>query len=141
MDPPPSDTILGLPGLFPPEPTPPPTILLSEILASQEALLARETEDKSKLEAIGQIPLDVLRAKLIAWAVAGFPNSYSVHDLTMKPPAWCSDGVVRDLSDYIKFCSGKPLFDHLAGLQATLPDITVGFTFSAPTISIVVIKQ
>ena len=140
MDPAPSEGLfLGMTGPF--VPPPPPTILMSEILASQESLLAQEDADKRKLESIGQIPLEGLRAKLIAWAIAGFPNNYSVYDLTMSPPLICSDGVERDLSDYIKFCSGKPLYGHLDSLRATLPDITVGFTFLAPTISIVVLKQ
>jgi hypothetical protein len=39
------------------------------------------------------------------------------------------------LADYIEFCSGKPLGDHLVGLQATLPDIRVAFTCIASTSS------
>jgi hypothetical protein len=121
-------------------PLPPPTLTLADILATQEVLVKREADDKSKLEAIGQLSIDTLRPKLIAWAVAGFPNNYAIHELSIVPPACCSDGVTRGLADYIVFCSGKSLSDHIAPLQTTLPDITVTFTFTPPVISIVVIK-
>lgn len=119
---------------------PPPTLTLTEILAAQEVLAAREAEDKAKLEGIGALSIETLRPKLIAWAVAGFPNNYRIHELTITPPSVCSDGVGRNLADYIVFCSGKTLADHLIPLQTTLPDITVTFTFTSPTISIVVLK-
>ena len=128
--------VSGTPGA----PPPPPTLTLADILAAQEVLVQREAADKAKLEAIGQISLETLRAKLIAWAVADFPNTYSVHDVTITPPSSCSDGVTRSLADYIVFCSGKSLSDHIAPLQAMLPDITVAYTSSPPVISIVVIK-
>ncbi len=128
--------ISGIPVL----PPPPPTLTLAEILAAQEVLAKRESDDKAKLEAIGQISIDTLRPKLISWAVAGFPNNYVIHELAIVPPACCSDGVSRGLADYIVFCSGKTLAEHVAALQTTLPDITVTFTFSDPVISIVVIK-
>ena len=121
-------------------PPPPPTLTIAEIMAAQEVLAKLEADDKAKLEAIGQLSIDTLRSKLIAWAVAGFPNNYPIHDLTITPPACCSDGVVRSLADYIVFCSGKSLSDHIAPLQTTLPDIQVAFTFSGSVISIVVIK-
>jgi hypothetical protein len=119
---------------------PPPTLTLADILAAQEVLAKREADDKATLEGIGTLSIETLRPKLIAWAVAGFPNNYSIQDLTIIPPEVCSDGVGRSLADYIVFCSGKTLAEHLIPLQATLPDITVSFTFTPPVISIVVLK-
>ncbi len=121
-------------------PPPPPTITLNDILSAREVLIQRESVDKSKLEGIAAISIEELRAKLITWAVAGFPNNYPIHTLSLTPPPTCSDGVVRSLADYIVFCSGKTLTEHIAPLQATLPDITVAFTYSADSIAVVVIK-
>lgn len=132
-----SGSLMDISGAVPP---PPPTLTLAEILAAQEVLVQREANDKATLEALGQISLETLRAKLIPWAVAGFPNNYVVHSITMTPPSACSDGVSRNLADYIVFCSGKSLADHIAPLQAMLPDITVAYTSSPPVISIVVIR-
>ena len=121
-------------------PPPPPTITLNDILSAREVLIQRETEDKGKLEGIASISIEELRTKLIAWAVAGFPNNYPIRTISVTPPSPCSDGVVRNLADYIVFCSGKTLTEHIAPLQTTLPDITVTFTYSADTISVVVIR-
>jgi len=121
-------------------PPPPPTLTLAEIMATQEVLAKLESDDRAKLEAIGQLSIDTLRPKLIAWAVAGFPNNWAIHEVSITPPTCCSDGVVRNLADYIVFCSGKSLSDHIAPLQTTLPDITVAFAYAGPTISVVVIK-
>jgi hypothetical protein len=140
-----SGTILDASGnpisITEPIPAPPlPTITLSEILSTREVLIQRETSDKAKLDAIATIPIDELRAKLIAWATADFPNNYPVYSLIISPPAVCSDGVVRELADYIVFCSGKTLTEHIAPVQAMLPDITVAFLYSPPMISVVVLK-
>jgi hypothetical protein len=121
-------------------PPPPPTITLAEILAAQEVLAKLEADDKANVESIGQISIDALRPKLIAWAIAGFPNAYAVHEIVLTPPSTCSDGVVRGLADYIVFCSGKSLTEHVAPIQAMLPDIQVGFVSSPPKISVVVTK-
>lgn len=126
-----------LPAIPPPSP---PTLTLADILSAQEVLIQREANDKATLESIGQISLETLRAKLIAWAVANFPNNYSVCDITITPPTCCSDGVARNLADYIVFCSGKSIAEHIAPVQAMLPDITVAYTSSPPVISVVVIK-
>lgn len=133
-----SGSLMDISGAVPPPP--PPTLTLAEILAAQEVLVQREATDRATLEAIGQISLETLRGKLIPWAVAGFPNNYVVHSITITPPPACSDGVARNLADYIVFCSGKSLTDHIAPLQAMLPDITVAYTSSPPTISVVVIR-
>jgi hypothetical protein len=121
-------------------PPPLPTLTLAEVLSAREVLLQRELEDAASLEAIGHLSIETLRPKLISWAVAGCPNNFVIHTVGIAAPTCCSDGVVRSLADYIEFCSGKPLVDHLVGLQATLPDIQVAFTPSFSGISIVVLK-
>lgn len=119
-------------------PPPPPTITLTEILSEQQVLLQKELNDKATLESISQLSIETLRAKLIAWAVAGLPNAYEIHRVTITPPSACSDGVVRNLADYVVFCSGKTMAQHVAPLQITLPDIQVGFVSTPPVISVVV---
>ena len=121
-------------------PPPPPTITLAEILSSTEALSQKEAADKAALEGIGHIGIETLRAKLIQWAVAGFPSAYAIHEVTITPPALCSDGVSRVLGEYIEFCSGKTIHDHVAVLQDVLPDITVSFSYTGFSIQVVVTR-
>ena len=118
-----------------------PTLTLADILSSRDVLLQQEADDKRNIESFGQFGLEDLRTKLVAWALTGFTNNYSIRTLSVTAPPVCSDGVVRGLSDYIEFCSGKPLIAHLADLQKMLPDIQVGFTLVGSVIHLVVLRS
>jgi hypothetical protein len=122
------------------EPTPPPTISLSDITNAVEVVQVKETQDKATLESIGTLSFDSLKASLIQWAVAGYPNAYTVHEISVSPPGVCSDGVTRNLADYITFCSGKSIHEHVAVLQTRMPDISVSFAYTGSSIIIVVSK-
>lgn len=122
-------------------PAPLPTISIQDILGSVEVVQNQESNDKSKLEAIGVISFETLRASLLQWATRGFPNAYTIHEVPMTAPSVCSDGVVRNLPDYIVFCSGKTINEHVDVLQQRLVDITVSFAYSGSAILIVVSRQ
>lgn len=116
------------------------TITLADILSATEVLVQKEATDKAALEGIGQIDIDTLRAKLIQWGISGFPSGHVVHELVIATPSVCSDGVSRMLGDYIEFCSGKTIHQHIDVLRAFLPDIAVSFTCSGSNIQIVVTR-
>jgi hypothetical protein len=133
-----------LPDLNNPEPTGPaplPTISIQDILGSVEVVQNREAGDKAKLEAIGLISFETLRASLLQWANRGFPNAYTIYEVPMTAPNVCSDGVTRSLPDYIVFCSGKTINEHVDVLQQRLVDITLSFAYSGSAILIVVSRQ
>ena len=114
------------------------TLTLAEILSATEVIAQKEANDKVALEGIGQLDIETLRAKLIQWAVLGFPNVYPVHEFHLVTPPLCSDGVSRILGEYITFCSGKSIQEHVAVLQGMLPDIAVAFCYTGASIQIVV---
>jgi hypothetical protein len=122
-------------------PAPLPTISIQDILGSVEVSQNRESEDKAKLEAIGVISFETLRSSLLQWATKGFPNAYTIYEVPMTPPNVCSDGVSRSLPDYIVFCSGKTINEHVDVLQQRLIDIAVSFAYTGSVILIVVSKQ
>ena len=121
-------------------PLPPPKITIADILASQEVLLQIEATHKDLLDGIGQMNIVSLRNKLVTWGTLGFPNVYVIHEVGISPPPVCSDGVSRDIASYITFCSGKTLQEHIALLQDLVDDITVSFSYTGPSIQIVVSK-
>lgn len=119
-------------------PPPPPPITIADILGTVEVLQQKEAADKAVLDGIGTTSAESLRSKLVAWALAGFPNASTLMEVTVNPPSQCSDGVVRDLTDYITFCSGKTIQEHVALLQEKLADMTVSFANTGYAIAIVV---
>lgn len=135
----PDEPVAGIPT--PGEPVvilPPPVITLDDILSSVEVVTQKEREDKANLESISTIPYETLKTKLLSWATSGFPNVYEIHKLTVTPPTVCSDGVTRNLSDYIEFCSGKPIQDHVSLLQQRVQGMSISFTNMGTYIAIVV---
>ena len=119
-------------------PTPPPQITLADILAASEVVTQKEAQDKSVLESIGTISFETLRAALIQWAKAGFPNASPLYSVGITPPDTCSDGVRRSLSDYVPFVTGKTMTELIAPLQARCPEFVVSFATTGPEILVVV---
>lgn len=117
---------------------PPPPITLADILAATELIRAKEQVDKASLDAIGAQSFESLRATLIQWGVLGFPNAFPILSVAVTSPSVCSDGVTRNLADYIVFCSGKSIQEHVSELQTKLQDIVVSYANFGDHIAIVV---
>ena len=94
---------------MPSVPLEPVMISLADILNSAQVVTQKEANDKALLESIGTASLSDITSKLIVWATTGFPNAYPLLELSITPPPVCSDGVSRNLSEYIQFCSGKTI--------------------------------
>lgn len=122
-----------------PAPAPAP-ITLNDILSTVELIEQKEATDKAALESIGAITFETLKAKLVQWAKAGFPNAYEIYQVSIVPPTVCSDGTTRDLSNYIQFCSGKTIHEHVAVLQTKVTDMIVSFANMGSYIGIVISK-
>lgn len=122
-----------------PAPAPAP-ITLNDILSTVELIEQKEATDKAALESIGAITFETLKAKLVQWAKAGFPNAYEIYQVSIVPPTVCSDGTTRDLSDYILFCSGKTIHEHVTVLQTKVTDMIVSFANMGSYIGIVISK-
>lgn len=124
--------------LPPTEPAPIPVITLEDLLVSQGALQVKEQTDKRNLLTISNPDMSDIRSKLLVWASKGFPETYPILSFGLVAPDHCSDGVARSLNDYIPFCSGKSLNEHIAVLQGYLVGIQVLFLYSNGLLSIVV---
>lgn len=121
--------------------TPPvPPITLSDILGTVEVLQQKEVADKVLLDGIGNATFESLRPTLITWASLGFPPAFTLMEVPIVPPPQCSDGVTRDLTSYITFCSGKSIQEHVDLLEAKLTDMTVSFTNFGYAIGIVITR-
>ena len=134
------NTIVGVPD----EPVailPPPVITLNDIMSSIELVIQKEKTDKTALESIGNIGFDDLKNKLLIWGTLGFPNVYEIYRLSIVPPNTCSDGVTRGLTEYIEFCSGKSIQEHVASLQQRVQDMVVTFANMGTYISIVISRS
>ena len=118
----------------------PPVLRLDDILSHSAVLLQKEATDAAILAGVGNPDMNSLRDRLVAWAVTGFAGSVRIADIEITPPPQCSDGVARDLADYIQFVSGKNIYEHLALLSEKLPDFRVAFVYMGSSIHFTVSK-
>lgn len=118
---------------------PVPDILSIDDLIDESAqLLAKEQRDGHAIRAIGTQSTSALRPKLVEWVTKGKPNAYPIIEVAIEPPTQCSDGVTRDLSEYIEFCSGQSIGDHTAAVQAKLVGMVLSFMRVPQGVAIVV---
>jgi hypothetical protein len=108
----------------------PPRITLSELMSDISIVQQQEADDGAKFSAVNSPDLQMFRTKLLRWAAGGFKGFCDLVTISISAPNICSDGVVRNLFEYIHFVSGKTYLEHMQTLQAILPDFLVVYRCS-----------
>lgn len=117
-----------------------PLISLSDLLATANVVLQKEEEDRQTLLVLSSLSADILREKLLTWIGLKMPFQWTFYELSIVPPAKCSDGIVRALPEYIHFCSGREFPSFVAELQAKVDGVLFGYQLIDSTLRIVVSK-
>jgi hypothetical protein len=117
-------------------------IRLSDLLTDTEVLKQKELQDRQIVDALENPDFTHLRQKLIQWTAAGFPYAFPVFSISVTPPQVCSDGVVRNLCDYIAYVAGMSIETKLKKLEAKLEGIKVlnSYSDTAKTMTVHVAK-
>jgi len=108
-------------------PRPPDVLTLADLLNDQSVIQSKEQADKVLLDSISTRTVASIRPKLVEWILKGRPSPFPLFEVNVQPPTRCSDGEIRGLADYIRYCSGKSIEEHVVLLQAKLPDIHLSF--------------
>jgi hypothetical protein len=108
----------------------PPRITLSELMSDISIVQQQEADDGAKFSAVNSPDLQMFRTKLLRWAAGGFKGFCDLVTIPISAPNMCSDGIVRNLFEYIHFVSGKTYLEHMQTLQAILPDFLVVYRCS-----------
>lgn len=125
-------------GAPPPEPT---VIRLSDILSQQTSTLQQEEDDRIRLNSLLTPNLNDIRTKLIAWATQRFQSPCTLVSFRLDIPNPCSDGVTRNIYQYIEFLTGKPIEQHTLAFQAILPDFSAAYYYESGIMRIGVTKD
>ena len=118
----------------------PPRVLLADLLSEVSVIQHQEETDRAKILEISSPNLQDIRVKLTAWVASGFQGSCPLIRFSIGAPNVCSDGVVRNVYQYIEFVSGKSLVESLAVVQAILPDFEVGYQWSRNELIVCVVS-
>jgi hypothetical protein len=123
------------PPIGPPVPEQP--IALSDLM--NDILVIQQTEATDRNRFLGLSSMN-LRPKLVLWAAAGFPNCYVLEEILVQVPDKCSDGMSRDLPEYIVYLTNRTIAELVADLQTKVVDMTISFARVTGGITIVVSK-
>jgi hypothetical protein len=125
------------PPIGPPVPVPEQPIALSDLM--NDILVIQQTEATDRNRFLGLAFMN-LRPKLVLWAAAGFPNCYVLEEILVQVPDKCSDGISRDLPEYIVYLTNRTIAELVADLQTKVVDMTISFARVTGGITIVVSK-
>lgn len=120
----------------------PSVLRLDELLNDYEVLVQQENSFKTYLaDTLLNMNLTTIRPILLQWIASGYPDSYRILTIQVPLPATtCSDGVARNMYEFISFCANMPFTDIMIALQDRLIGIKVGYITEGRTFSIVVSK-
>lgn len=119
------------------EPGPPPMLIdIAELLSSHAGIKQQEITDRSTLSVLLNPSRDSIRTSMFQWAELGFPPIYILQQLTVTPPAVCSDGVSRSLYDYVTYLLGQDMGAINASIQALCVGVLISYSFQGNTVRI-----
>jgi len=117
---------------FEPSDAPNPIVTLEDLIANADVVRAKEAMHRRVISTLSTVfNQEGTKENMLLWALSGFRPAFVVHELNVEPPSVCSDGVKRDVSEYLNFVSTPyTVSDHFAALEACLPGIQVTYSFS-----------
>jgi len=106
-------------------------IKLDDIDSSLQTIIQKESNNKN---AFINIDYDLLKKNLFTWAANGYPDSFKAYKMTMNDPTvtngryTCSDGVFRDVWEYIPFILGMSIHELVSSFQGKLKGMTLSYS-------------
>ena len=108
-----------------------PIININTLVTSQAALAESERLIK---ENIFTIDFDLLNTNLIRWAALNFPQSHVVYEIPISPQKTptgqyrCSDGVQRNIWEYLTFVMGCDLATWTVKIEQHIYGMNLSFS-------------
>ena len=116
-------------------------ITLSDLMNSLEAINQKEGADRASTVSFLSQTTSSLREPLVQWAGLGFPNAYILMTVELSPPSKCSDGVVRNMAEYIVFLTGKTIQDWFVDMNTKVSGLRLEPSLPNGSIQIWVYKS
>jgi hypothetical protein len=145
-EPPPEETEIVEPPwpvdsvYVPPPPESPYIMTLEQLVATQEALVTKESTDRALVATFVNPDPGMVRTRLLQWASIGFPNIFVLLSVDLSPPSVCLDGVARSRFEYIHYLTTTSLSDHVRALEEKLPGMSLSYSTPGNMIQIHVSK-
>ena len=119
---------------------PVPIASMDELIASVGATRRKEEDDRLALQQFISIDRVKLREKLFEWAGLGFPNIFCALSVSISTPAPCSDGVTRNMYQYIEWVTNKTIPDMITNIQSQMDKIEVSYSIGGESFNLHITK-
>jgi hypothetical protein len=108
-------------------------LTIDDLVANAEVVRSREALHRRVVSTLSSVfHEDSTKEQLVGWALGGFRPGYTVRELMFDPPLVCSDGIKRDIAEYLNFVSTPyTIAEHFSALESCLPGIQVTYSFSS----------
>lgn len=114
---------------------------VDKLALEYQVLQEKEAADRALVDTIEFPDTEVLREKLVDWAVRGFQDGYVLFSITIEPPPFCTDMVYRTLFDYIEYLAGVPISEKMRRLSSRLKSMHVECSYSGNTVTFHIFKD
>ena len=108
-------------------------VSLDEIMNSHNTLIEIENQNKVTFNSLNFVQF---KANLYKWAAMDYPDSFLAYSFpVILPPSFnsfynCSDGISKNIWDYIPYCMGSSIVDWMNEYQTKVNGITLSFSIS-----------
>lgn len=115
---------------------PNPILTIDDLITNADVVRSKEALHRRIISTLSTVFNDSdTKDKMVAWALTGFRPAFTVKEFDFEPPVVCSDGVKRDLAEYLNFVSTPyRVSDHFSAVEACLPGIQVTYSLPSPKI-------
>jgi hypothetical protein len=112
--------------------TPDPIVSIDDLTNDINIITSKENLHKRMISTLGTVfKEESTKEALIQWGLRSFSPAFVVAELPIQAPKICSDGVKREISEYLNYISlPYTISDHFMALEACLPGIQVTYSFS-----------
>jgi len=116
------------------------SISLAQLQETATGIAMQESVDRASLSPFTNPNLTIINPKLLQWTSLGFPNAFNLLSFTIIPLPICSDGVSRNLYNYVSYLIGNDLSAQTQIFQQNFVDIACGYTIDVNTVGICISK-
>lgn len=115
-------------------------IKIDDIHSSLQTMIQKELNNKTILKSIDY---ELLKNNLYLWASTGYTDSYKAYKMVLIDPTIkngryvCSDGIDRDIWEYIQFILGSSIQDLINSYQSKLKGIALSYSVETNPISLI----
>ena len=114
---------------------------MEQLLMTQQNAKQLETTDKTNLAVLLNHPTtSAVTPAFLQWASLGFPPIYVLRSITLSCPTVCSDGMTRNVYDYVSWLLEGDLSSQVQAFATNFSGMEMSYSISGNTINIHVTK-